>query len=294
MITLEELLCSSQSEVWYNVYGYEAPNHYRVDKLGKYIGYIHKDKGIRPLIVCHLDTCNHSYQLQAHDIIFDEINLIYSLAKGSKATCLGGDDRVGVFLALKLLSRGVIADFLFTCDEEIGGIGAKEFALDYYTYDLSHSCFIEIDRRGINHIATYGYDNDELEKLIDLPIEQGSYTDICDICSATGIAGYNIGCGYYNQHTIKEYININDVDRCYRQLLTILPKLMNKVYKHNYITPKYKLDYNDYLTSSPNDFTYDTCAWCGEIVEYIDSETGCCLDCLRVDGYLIEEYLDGK
>ena len=43
--------------------------------------------------------------------------------------------------------------------------------------------------------------------------EFGSFTDICEIAPVLGVAAVNLSIGYYNQHTIGEYINLDIVTR---------------------------------------------------------------------------------
>lgn len=285
---LRQLLVMNQSDVWNSLYNLSAIEDYtKHSYLGKYILYKHNSDGIKPLIVCHIDTCNEGYyELTPNDIVISEG--IIKLSATSKATCLGGDDRVGVYIALELMKRKVKADFLFTCEEEVGGIGAKSFARDYYSYNFNHSCFIEIDRKGTNHIASYGYDNKELENIIGLPVEMGSYTDIVDICATTGIAGYNIACGYYRQHTKYEYIVIDEVKWCLSYILELIPKLYDKVFYNECKKLSYR--YDDYKKVSYSYNEDNRCFWCGEESDFLDEVTGICLECLRTDGKAIEEY----
>ena len=50
---------------------------------------------------------------------------------------IGGDDRCGIYALNAVYARAEVKPWLlFTCDEEIGGYGARDFAKDYHMADL--------------------------------------------------------------------------------------------------------------------------------------------------------------
>ena len=174
-------------------------------KKDKYI-YVHHHSfnKTRPLLTSHLDTINDMYNETPTLII--EGNIISS---GNQAV-LGGDDRAGVWIMLQLLDKGISDyDYLFCCDEEIGGIGSKEFAKDYK--DLPYSCILSLDRRGDKEIASYGYDNEMLLKIFTdkgYTYAKGSFTDCVNISSVNKMSCYNLSVGYNYEHTSEEIQNI--------------------------------------------------------------------------------------
>lgn len=41
----------------------------------------------------------------------------------------------------------------------------------------------------------------------------GTYSDICDIAPALKTAAVNLSCGYYNSHTTKEYVVLDEMEK---------------------------------------------------------------------------------
>lgn len=297
---LIKFLTKTQENMWNTIYNYNNKKYTKYSKLGKYVYYKSHHTGLRPLILCHIDTCNEG-GVDVNDILISDNNRIQLKDKSSsKYTCLGGDDRVGVAIALTLLEYDNKADFVFLCDEEIGGIGAKEFSYSEYVEDNEWSFLLEIDRKGTNHIASYGYDNDELEKILGLPVERGSYTDLCDVSEVCGIAGYNIACGYYNQHTTSETVNIKQAINCFNQvesyinhkLLNLSTYLCISKKKYTKYSSKSVSEYS-YLDTytSYDDEDYQYCTWCGELHPKKDIlKYGICKECLKEDEKYIDDY----
>jgi len=198
--------------------------------------YVRNNDKTKPLLVSHMDTINDAYNIaiNKNDIILK--NNIISLKKNNEAACLGGDDRVGVYIMLEIMKNHLNDyDFLFTTNEEIGGLGAKNFIKDYP--NLNNTCIIQIDRRGTNHVATYGYDNKNLLNILydnyKLDVQRGSYTDAVDLSEITNIACFNLACGYYNNHTTAEYILLYDVVKIHKLLLNdnFIKDMSKQIYK---------------------------------------------------------------
>lgn len=176
-------------------------------------------KGEAPvMLVAHMDTV-HKYPVR--DICMSADGDILMSPQG-----IGGDDRCGVYALASCYEKSPVKPWLlFTCDEETGGGGAKMFATDYLAKRLPKvlkgiKVLIEIDRRGSDDAVYYDCDNLDLEEYITskgFVSEWGSYSDICDIAPAMGVAAVNLSSGYYNAHTEHEYIVrselLNTIDR---------------------------------------------------------------------------------
>ena len=286
---LKSLLVYTQEDVWDLISSYSNQKYNIYTKLGKFVFFQHKDEeALKPLMVAHIDTINDMYDdyvpLEDMEVVGDTLKLIET----SKAHCLGGDDRVGVYCLLDMMDRNMKCDFLFTCYEEVGGEGAKEFST--YKDFNNWSCLIEIDRAGTNHLATYGYENKELEDMFNLPIQYGTYTDICDIAKTSGIAGYNIACGYYRQHTPNEYIKLSEVDWVLNLLSEeLIEKLSTKQFKHNYKPLYYGWDMGEEKEDEEEDEgvgsyiynNYEKCDYCGTYT--YTNQYGFCKTCMEED-----------
>lgn len=161
-------------------------------------------KGELPvLMVAHLDTV---HKQTPRDIFHDtEQNVMWS-PQG-----IGGDDRCGIFSILTLLERGLRPHVLFTCDEEIGGIGASAFAESKIPLtDVKY--LIELDRRGEKDMVFYDCGNEDFIKYVEqfgFEEDYGSYSDIATISPVYDLASVNLSIGYYNEHRTEEYIKVD-------------------------------------------------------------------------------------
>lgn len=149
---------------------------------------IHIDNGGDTLAVAHLDT------------IGDSVPKLFLDADGDYGvTCIQLDDRLGVWVLLDLLPRytEVKYDILLTDSEEYGDSTAR-----YFEPEKQYNWIWEFDRPGID-VVTYQYDTPGVEDLLynyGFEHAQGTYTDIVEL-SHLGVQGFNIGTGYYDQHT---------------------------------------------------------------------------------------------
>ena len=129
---------------------------------------------------------------------------------------IGGDDRCGVFALVKV-HRAVEKKpwLLFTCDEEIGGVGAEKFCEHHRKGKLPKEldelkALVEIDRKGELDAVYYECGNEEFEEYITskgFVTDWGSFSDISVIGPELGVAAVNLSSGYYNAHTLHEYIH---------------------------------------------------------------------------------------
>ncbi|MCK4501246.1 M28 family peptidase, partial [Candidatus Babeliales bacterium] len=131
-------------------------------------------------------------------------------------SALGADDRAGINLIMNHYKR---INFIFTRDEEIGRLGAKELVKHKpFLQDLKKvSCVIELDCTGHKKIrgAVHGYCMTDMvsdvKKVIpDITDTRGSYSDLDSFIPWK--AGVNLSVGYYKQHTTSEYLVIKEYD----------------------------------------------------------------------------------
>lgn len=163
-------------------------------------------KGEAPvMLVAHMDTV---HKIPVKDICVSKDGDVLMSPQG-----IGGDDRCGVFALVSCYEKSPIKPWLlFTCDEETGGKGARMFVNDYPRLPKALrgiKVLIEIDRRGSADAVYYDCDNTDLEDYITskgFVTDWGSYSDICDIAPAMGVAAVNLSSGYYNAHQTHEYI----------------------------------------------------------------------------------------
>ena len=207
------------------------------------------------MLIAHLDTVHKE---PVKDICSSKGGDILMSPQG-----IGGDDRCGVYALLKLAECGPTHHpwLLFCCDEEVGGLGSRAFAMDYKAgllpKELSKmKMLIELDRKGNNDAVYYHCANDDLENYMTFlrwKTEFGTFTDICNIAPVLGVAAVNLSIGYYNQHTNGEYICISDMNSTIERVKQIILNI-NTLPVYGYVEA-YR--YKDYLTNWKYfDYTY--------------------------------------
>ena len=180
------------------------------------------------MLVAHLDTVHNE---PVRDICISHDKNILMSPQG-----IGGDDRCGVFALVKIYRLSKIKPWLlFTCDEEIGGLGAKKFCRAHNQRQLpkeldSLKFIIEIDRKGNNDAVFYDCDNPDFAKYINskgFTSAQGSFSDISLIAPELGVAAVNLSSGYHHAHTLHEFINRTELDYTISKVIDILSDLPN-------------------------------------------------------------------
>lgn len=195
--TLKSILISALSE-----HGYEIIYSNAAD------GYIYAKGDIPIMLVAHMDTVH-----------IKDVKEIYVSDYGNiiSPQGIGGDDRCGIYMITQLLHKKPYV--LFTENEEVGCLGAKQFAKDYADPNTTLpkanvKYIIELDRKGSNDMVFYNCDNTEFKNYIGSfgwDEKWGSNSDITVIAPIIGAAAVNLSCGYYKPHTTSEVINIDDM-----------------------------------------------------------------------------------
>lgn len=203
--------------------------------------YIYAEGELPYMLVAHLDTVHRE---TCQQIKFD----FFKTKEGAMYTALsspqgiGGDDRCGVILILSLLLNcGLKPSILFTCGEETGGHGAREFCKNFT--NLSLNFIIEFDRRGKKDVVCYGDSNTKLTESLErygFKRSSGSFSDISIIAPHLKVSAVNLSSGYYNAHTTRELVVLEE-----------LTWILNHSYK--FLTSKYT---NEKYTYKERVYTY--------------------------------------
>lgn len=194
----QEGIKSSMEKLLTTVYGY--------DKMIITPDYVVAQGDIPVGIVAHMDTVHRKPVV---DLFYDQEENVMWSPQG-----LGADDRAGVYGMIEIMRRGLRPTMILTTDEETGGRGAAVVAADYDKITVPINFLIELDRRGYDDCVFYDCDNEDFEKYIEdygFKTDWGSFSDISFICPAWGMAGVNLSIGYYNEHTLAEYLDITDM-----------------------------------------------------------------------------------
>ena len=191
---------------------------------------------IKPMLCVHLDTINDASDKHPKysDFVYNTKRKTIELSRHSKLSCVGGDDRCGVYIIEKYFDELIKKYHIgFFCEEEIGGIGSGN-ASKLLNGDPSISCFIGLDRKGADEVATYGYDNEDLiEAFTSLGYKEsfGTFTDASNLASEGILACVNLSVGYKNEHTKAESIDVSVIDKIAKTLIQV--DLLEDYYKSN-------------------------------------------------------------
>lgn len=169
-------------------------------------GFLYAKGEVPVLLTAHMDTV-HKEPVKD----FYEYNGRLSSPQG-----IGGDDRCGIYMILQIIKE-IKCTVLFCEDEESGGIGSDKFCKHKdLVKELSElNYMIELDRRGKDDAVFYNCGNDD---FIDFVLENtdckenwGTFSDISTLAPEAGIAAVNLSCGYYNEHSLKEYVVLSEM-----------------------------------------------------------------------------------
>ena len=183
-------------------------------------------KGKNPACLCaHLDTV-HKETIKEM-FIEPEKGVIYS-PQG-----IGGDDRCGVWIILKILKSleegAELPSLFFSTDEEVGSASTK-LACEWIKKEEPELMddvrfFIQLDRKNTEDSIYYNCNNSDFEKYINgygFKTSYGTRTDICILCEQFDKAGVNLSCGFEGEHKVTETVNISTMLATTDKVLNII------------------------------------------------------------------------
>jgi hypothetical protein len=148
---------------------------------------------------------------------------------------------------------------LFCEEEENGGVGSEKFCKTEFINDLREMKFlIELDRANANDLVFYDNDNTEwhkwCEKVTGYKTAYGSFSDISVLSPNCDISSVNISCGYYYQHTLREFVVYEEMMSSIDAVICMLdegildttPQFKYVEYVYPYNSFKYGYYGNDY------------------------------------------------
>lgn len=203
-----------------------------------------RDLDSYPCIVAHMDTV-HDIVEDLYPIEFDGCITGFNRVT-MEQTGIGGDDKVGVYIAMECLRTFDNIKVAFFRDEEVGCAGSYSAHMPFFKdcrFVLQcdrrgHEDFI-IDASGIE-LSSNDFQSDVLPiiEMFGYKFAKGMMTDVMALkengirCSVA-----NMSCGYHNPHQANEYVCVAEVEMCLEMCKTIISRC-KKVYKHKY-KPKY-------------------------------------------------------
>lgn len=200
-----------------------------------------------PCIVAHMDTVHKiGKDLKALRVG----NLITGFNRVTmRQTGIGGDDKVGVFIALECLHKFDELKVVFFRDEETGCEGSYNAEISFFD---DCNLILQCDRMGNNDFITdasgVSLSSYEFQAAVSPILEhygygfaKGMMTDVMALkeldisCSMA-----NISCGYYHPHNDYEVVNTDDVENCFFLVCHIIEELGPQYFPHHYQKPLQK------------------------------------------------------
>jgi len=200
-----------------------------------YNGSIYATKGNAlqyPCIASHMDT--------VHNIVEDltPINIKGNITGFNSVTMeqtgIGGDDKVGIFIALQCLETFDNMKAVFFRDEEVGCEGSYDADKTFFN---NCNFVLQCDRRGnkdfVINASNTPLSSDKFQSDV-LPIiskygysfSNGMMTDVMALKESGILCSMaNISCGYYNPHCSNEYVNTMDVFNCLEMVIDIMTEV---------------------------------------------------------------------
>ena len=179
--------------------------------------YIRGQRTNKVLLVAHADTfwddptgrsSNMKRELVLSNGVFKSSNVTYGI---------GADDRAGCAMLWLLKDFG--HSLLITDGQEKGGRGSQWLMTDIENADIAeeinaeHQFMIQLDRRHGSDFKCYSVGTDEFRDYVQRMTnytepDRFSYTDIVTLCKK--ITGVNLSVGYYNEHSWRETLSIDE------------------------------------------------------------------------------------
>ena len=204
-------------------------------------------------LIAHMDTV---FTFPPQRIYYDkDYNVLWS------PDGLGTDDRAGIYAIINIIESGLRPHVIITDEEETGGIGAEELIKTYNTCPFECKFIMELDRQGKDDAVFYECNNKKFEKVITsygFTTQFGTFTDISIIAPFWKIAAVNLSVGYYMEHSLSEYINMNE---CHETIEKVKQILLDheKLEKFKYIPLKHRRRRNNFIN-----LTEVPCVCCGK------------------------------
>lgn len=221
----------------------------QIDKYGNL--YVQKGDPTKTVncVIAHLDINQRVVTDNVEIMVVN--NWILGIDRDTgKQIGLGHDDKTGVYFCLQALKRFKNLKVFFPLDEEVGCVGSRAAEPAFFE---NVGFMLQLDRRGKSDISTSSNGNDlltdetqkELQHILDAyeyKFTRTISTDVGFLVGAIDIQGTNISCGYYNEHTNEEILNINQYENAESFGIALLRQTSGKKYtieQKKYVAPVY-------------------------------------------------------
>jgi len=177
----------------------------------------------RIAFTCHTDTVDN--KIGDNTLHISPDGFVSVLGGG----VLGADDGAGMYILMEMILEQVPGRYIFFATEEQGRIGSQAYAMP----DHIKIC-ISFDRKGTDNLITHqmgergcsdAFANSLIAELAQqgLPFVKdptGSFTDSYSFFTKVPEC-INLSCGYYNQHTKQEKLDVKFVEDLLDSLINI-------------------------------------------------------------------------
>jgi tripeptide aminopeptidase len=242
-----------------------------------------------PCVVAHMDTVHSIVEDLSLLTVNENITGFNNVTMTQ--TGVGGDDKVGIFVALQCLNHFNDIKLVFFRDEEVGCEGSYLADLEFFK-DVNF--VLQCDRRGnsdfiINaggtELSSKEFQNDIISviKKYGYSFNNGMMTDVMALKEiGVPVSVANISCGYYNPHMENEYVNIPDVMNCLDMVINIISNFGNKYYYHIKPVKTYKHKKNIFNYLEKSNFT-ESSYYLDDVDTPSYKESYYCKNCLIYD-----------
>lgn len=203
-----------------------------VDSIGNVIIDLRGEDKHRTLFTAHTDSVHRSEGTQ--ELAAIEGPNKEKLIITTNGECLGADDAAGVAVMLHMIEAGVAGAYAFFVGEEVGCVGSKFFVQEHADFLEEFDHAIAFDRRSTTSIITHQMNGrgcsdvfaealaGELsgDVLMFMPDDTGIYTDTAHFTHIIPECT-NVSVGYMNEHTEREYLDLQHVKDLSEQLVKV-------------------------------------------------------------------------
>jgi hypothetical protein len=204
-----------------------------------------------PCVVAHIDTVHTLLPSHAFKV-FRMGSLLYAMnALTGTQTGIGGDDKVGIYIALHVLHNHKNVKVVLYRDEEIGHIGSKHSIKENKEFYKDCNFVIQCDRKGDDDFLTSSGGikmcSEEFITATKPYADKHEYkegygisTDVDTLVrEGIGISCINLSSGYHRPHSSTEVVNIDDVRNVASLVDEMITNLGETKFEYKYVKPVY-------------------------------------------------------
>lgn len=243
-------------------------------------GSVYVTKGntdIFPCVVAHIDTVHEPVEMVVNEETLPNAQGELKLAlkayekETGVPTGIGGDDKAGVFICLKMLEQLDNIKAFFPVAEETGCHGSSDADENFFK-DVGYAIQFDSTENDTMSLTLMGVklfeeDSNFFNSVKGIILEHGlknwhnhPYTDTMKLKEKFDFSCLNFAAGYYNYHTKDEYVVVDDVQNTCDMAVKIIDTLGEN--KYTYIHKKqlikeYDWSYSDY----EDDYDDDSDDW---------------------------------